>query len=173
MRVQTYRTKIQNGVVSKRRNRPAISQSSKRPERKRESGGARERGSGRSKQTHRAGASGKRRSRQRQRGSNVLWMLMIVGAVLACGFVFAMRSQINVYQLGQAEAQLKSELDEMANRQRYEMLERERALSPSKIDRAAKLAGLVQPGLKLQNNATNNATNHDPKKQKTGSKKSL
>jgi len=96
-------------------------------------------------------------------------MLMIVGALLACGFVFAMRSQINVYQLGQAEAQLKSELDEMANRQRYEMLERERALSPSKIDRAAKLAGLVQPGLKLQNNATN----HDSKKQKTGSKKSL
>jgi hypothetical protein len=96
-------------------------------------------------------------------------MLMLVGGFLACGFVFAMRSQINVYQLGQAETQLKSELDEMSNRQRYEMLERERALSPRKIDRAAKAAGLVQPGLKLQNNPSN----QDSKKQKTTSKRPL
>jgi len=126
-----------------------------------------EKGSG--KRVRRSGASGSRRGRQRQRGANVFWMLMLVGAFLACGFVFAMRSQINVYQLGQAEAQLKSELDEMANRQRYEMLQRERALNPRKIERAAKQAGLVQPGLKLQNNVTN----QDSKKQKTVSKKSL
>ncbi|MCI0660588.1 MAG: hypothetical protein L0220_05885 [Acidobacteria bacterium] len=167
MRVQTYRTKIQNGVVSKRRNRPAVSQASRRPVRKRESGRKGEKGS--STRVRRSGASGSRRSRQRQRGANVLWMLMLVGAFLACGFVFAMRSQINVYQLGQAEAQLKGELDEMANRQRYEMLQRERALNPRKIERAAKQAGLVQPGLKLQNNPTN----QDSKKQKTVSKKSL
>jgi hypothetical protein len=96
-------------------------------------------------------------------------MLMLVGAFLACGFVFAMRSQINVYQLGQAEAQLKSELDEIANRQRFEMLERERALSPRKIDRVARQAGLLQPELKLQNNVTN----QELKKEKTSSKKSL
>ena len=167
MRVQTYRTKIQNGVVSKRRNRPAVSQASRRPVRKRESVKAGEKGSG--KRVRRSGASGSRRGRQRQRGANVFWMLMLVGAFLACGFVFAMRSQINVYQLGQAEAQLKSELDEMANRQRYEMLQRERALNPRKIERAAKQAGLVQPGLKLQNNVTN----QDSKKQKTVNKKSL
>src|SRR5262245_4264408 len=163
MRVQTYRTKIQNGVVSKRRNRPAVSQASRRPVRKKVG----EKGS--RTRVRRSGASGSRRSRQRQRGANVLWMLMLVGALLAGGFVFAMRSQINVYQYGQAEAQLKSELDEMTNRQRYEMLQRERALNPRKIDRAAKQAGLVQPGLKLQNNVTN----QDAKKQKTGSKKSL
>jgi hypothetical protein len=167
MRVQTYRTKIQNGVVSKRRNRPAASRASRRPVRRREREKAGEKGS--STRVRRSGASGSRRSRQRQRGANVLWMLMLVGALLACGFVLAMRSQINVYQLGQAETQLKSELDEMANRQRYELLQRERALNPRKIDRAAKQAGLVQPALKLQNNAIN----QQAKKQKTSSKKSL
>src|SRR5262245_14779419 len=116
MRVQTYRTRIQNGVVSKRRNRPAVTLVSRGPVRKRErgkeaeSGRAKERASGSGTRVRRSGASGSRRGRQRQRGANVLWMLMIVGAFLACGFIFAMRSQINVYQLGQAEAQLKGEL---------------------------------------------------------------
>jgi hypothetical protein len=77
-------------------------------------------------------------------------MLICIGAFLGTGFVLAMRSQINAFQLARAEAQLRTELDEIANRQRYEILEQQRALNPRESDRAAKRAGLIQPSLKRQ-----------------------
>jgi hypothetical protein len=71
--------------------------------------------------------------------------LVFIGALVAAGFVFALRSQINARQLGQAELRLRNELDDIANRQRYEVLEQQRALSLSESDRAAQHAGLIQP----------------------------
>ncbi len=123
MKAQTYRPRVQNGQVAKRRSRPGGVAAQKVSVR-----GAR-----------------RRQNRERRQGSNVLGVLMCIGALVATGFVFALRSQINTHQLGQAEAQLRSELDEIANRQRYEVLAQQRALSPREIDRAAKQAGLIQP----------------------------
>ncbi len=126
MRAQTYRPRIQNGPVTKRRG-----------------------GGGASKVAAKSRSSRSRRSRKktRQEGSNVLLMLMITGAIVAAGFVFALRSQINAHHISQAEAQLREELDEIANQQRYEILQQQRALSPRESDRKAREAGLVQPKL--------------------------
>lgn len=136
MKVQTYRPRIQNGHIAKRRGR-AVAPKVKV--------------SDRSSPSRRSSSPRRRGSKDRQRGSNILWILMFIGAFVAAGFIFALRSQINVHQLGQAEAQLKAELDEMANRQRYEVLEQQRALSPRESDRAAKQAGLIQPRLNQPN----------------------
>ena len=72
-------------------------------------------------------------------------ILMLIGAFVAAGFVTALRSQINSHHLGQAETQLRGELDEIANQQRYDILQQQRALSPRESDRAARQAGLIQP----------------------------
>jgi hypothetical protein len=84
-------------------------------------------------------------------------MLIFIGAFLGTGFVLAMRSQINAYQLAQAEAQLRTELDEIANRQRFEILQQQRTLNPRASDRAARRAGLIQPSLKRQDNPRSTA----------------
>jgi hypothetical protein len=134
MRAQTYRPRIQNGPVAKRRTRAVAEKAAER--------------SGRSRRSSR---NKRRQSSERQQGSRVLWMLIFIGALVAAGFIFALRSQISAHQLGQAEAQLKTELEEIANRQRYEILEQQRALSPREAERAAKEAGLIQPRLNQPN----------------------
>lgn len=126
MRAQTYRPRIQNGTVAKRRNRTVVTKIAGRRSSSRRS-------------------SSRRQKKERQREPNVLLILMLIGAFVAAGFVLALRSQINSRHLGQAEAQLRGELDEIANRQRYEILEQQRALSPRESDRAARQAGLIQP----------------------------
>jgi hypothetical protein len=157
MKAQTYRPRIQNGTVAKRRGRTLVQKVSDRSARARRP------------------ARGKsRREQERQPGSNVLWTLMCIGALVATGFVFALRSQMNAHQLGQAEAQLRAELEEIANRQRYEMLEQQRALSPREVIRAAKQAGLIQPKLNqpnlkiMQTGATRNQPEPPAKGKKEG-----
>jgi cell division protein FtsB len=134
------RGKIRNGAVAKRRRTHPLSSAPKRVARSRRSSAARG-----------------RRRREQRRGSRVLWMLIFIGAVLGTGFVLAMRSQINAYQLAQAEAQLRTELDEIANRQRFEILQQQRTLNPRASDRAARRAGLIQPSLKRQDNPKSTA----------------
>jgi hypothetical protein len=129
MRAQTYRPRVQNGTITKRSKRTVSSKASER------------RASAR-----RAPNRGRRSyKRSRREGSNLFMTLVFIGALVAAGFVFALRSQINARQLGQAEMRLRSELDDIANRQRYEVLDQQRAMSLRESDRAAQQAGLIQP----------------------------
>lgn len=141
MKTQRYRPRVQNGQIARRRVRSAGANGSKSSSNKSRAAGE-----------PRTRSSGRRQASQAQ-GSNVLWTLIFVGAVVATGFVIGLHSQINAHQLGQAEAQLKSELDDISNRQRFEILDQRRALNPRESDRAAKQAGLVQPKLNQQGGA--------------------
>jgi hypothetical protein len=129
MRAQTYRPRVQNGTITKRSKRTVSSKASER------------------RASARRTPNRGRRSRKRSRheGSNLFMTLVFIGALVAAGFVFALRSQINARQLGQAEMRLRSELDDIANRQRYEVLDQQRAMSLRESDRAAQQAGLIQP----------------------------
>jgi hypothetical protein len=125
MRAQTYRPRVQNGPISKRKTSAS-------------------RAATRKTTARRAPQRGRRKSRERE-GSNLFLSLVIVGALVATGFVFSLRSQISARQIGEAETRLRTELDDIANQQRYEILERQRATRPSESDRAAQQAGLIQP----------------------------
>jgi hypothetical protein len=129
MRARTYRPKVQNGTITKRSMRTVSAQASER------------------RASARRAPNRERRSsrRSRQEGSNLFMTLVLIGALVAAGFVFALRSQINARQVGQAEMRLRSELDDIANRQRYEILEQQRAMSLRESERAAQRAGLIQP----------------------------
>ena len=130
MRAQHHRTPIHPGVITRRRPNPSASSPS----------------------------SGQRRSRhkteKRGQGARVIWLMMIVGSLVASGFLLAQRSQINAHQLRQAEEKFRTQLDDMTNQQRYLALEKERATNAQESDRIAKQAGLIQPQLKKGNQAT-------------------
>jgi hypothetical protein len=125
MRARTYRPKVQNGTVTKR-NRSTGSAKASRSSADR-------------------GRRQKNRREVREEGPNLFLTLVMVGALVAMGFVFALRSQINTRQLGQAEERLKGELDDIADQQRYDVLEQQRTMSLQESDRAAQEAGLIQP----------------------------
>ncbi len=80
-----------------------------------------------------------------------MWLMIFIGTILAAGFVFALRSQINAHQLGLAEEQLRARLDEYSSQQKFLQLNQERALSMGESDRASKQAGLSQLRLKEPN----------------------
>jgi hypothetical protein len=122
MRARTYRPKVHNGTVTKRN-----------------------RSTGTAKASAHRGRRQKNRREVREEGPNLFLTLVMVGALVAMGFVFALRSQINTRQLGQAEERLKSELDDIADQQRYDVLEQQRTMSLQESDRAAQEAGLIQP----------------------------
>lgn len=71
-------------------------------------------------------------------------MMILVGVAITTGFVFALRSQINAYKLGQAEEQLRVKLDEYASQQKFLALDQQRALNTSESDRAGRQGGLNQ-----------------------------
>jgi hypothetical protein len=79
-----------------------------------------------------------------------MWVMIMVGIGLAAVFVFALRSQINAYKLGQAEEQLKEKLDQYATRQKFLTLDQQRALNTSESDRAGRAGGLNQLKLDQQ-----------------------
>jgi hypothetical protein len=80
-----------------------------------------------------------------------MWLMILTGAILAAGFVFALRSHINAYQLGQAEEELRATLDEYAGEQKRLMLDQQRALSANESERAGRQAGLSQLRLNQPN----------------------
>ncbi len=126
MRAQHHRTQNHPGVIARRRPTPTASSVQRRPRRK---------------------------SEKRGQGARVIWLMMILGSLVASGFLLAQRSQINTHQLRQAEETFKTQLDEMTNQQRYLALEKERATNAQESDRIAKQAGLVQPEFKRGNQA--------------------
>jgi len=116
-----YRPRVQNGPVAKR---PAVSRSVPRNDGK---------------------AAKRTRSRTREgavvaEGATVLYAVIGIGLVLSAGFVFALRTQGRIHRLGIDDAKLKSELHEVANRQRSETLEQQKALH------RADTTALLQPG---------------------------
>lgn len=121
MRAQNHRTQIHPGATARRRPDPSASSINRRSRRKPE---------------------------KRGQGSHVVWLMMIIGSLVASGFLLAQRSQINAHQLRQAEETFKTQLDEMTNQQRYFALEKERVTNAQESDRIAKQANLIQPQLK-------------------------
>ena len=116
-----YRPRVQNGPVA---NRPAVSRSVPRNDGK---------------------AAKRARSRTREgavvsEGAMVLYAVIGIGLVLSAGFDFALRTQGRIHRLGIDDTKLKSELHEMANRQRSETLEQQKALHQ------ADTTALLQPG---------------------------
>src|SRR5918997_1108228 len=76
-----------------------------------------------------------------------LGLLLIVGLVLACGFVYAGRQHFAALNYGYKTEQLRSERNELAEAQRRLMLQREEAASPVRLEQAAKKLGMqtLQP----------------------------
>ncbi|MBO0799661.1 MAG: hypothetical protein J2P31_12640 [Blastocatellia bacterium] len=127
MKARTYRPKVQNGTITKRNKRAAKPRASASSRRGRRRPGSRE-GRG-------------------EEGPSLFLTLVMVGALVAMGFVFAIRSQISTRQLGKAEERLRGDLDEIADQQRYDVLEQQRTMSLGESDRTAQQAGLIQPRL--------------------------
>ncbi|MFN0087601.1 MAG: hypothetical protein ACKVX9_19580 [Blastocatellia bacterium] len=92
----------------------------------------------------RGARSGRRREAAPERGSHVLWIMIVVGGLLTIGFVLGVRSQITAHQINQAEERLRTELDRVAAQQKFLAIEQDRAISPAESTRAGREAGLVQ-----------------------------
>ena len=143
MRVQQHNPRFQNGPIAKRQIRSkaaavskafGVSKSTRRGSRSSSSRGS-------SRNSNRAGGYHQGRA---QRGAKIMWMMVITGTILAAGFIFALRSHINTYKLGQAEEELRARMDEYAAHQKYLMVDQQRALSATESERASKQAGLSQ-----------------------------
>jgi len=132
MRAQNHRTQSQTGASARRHPNPSISAVSRRL-----------RGT-----TQPSRRKSGHRPEKRGQGTRVIWSLMMIGGLVASGFVLAQRSQINAHQLRQAEEKFKTQLDEMTNQQRFLVLEKERATNAHESARVAQQAGLGQPQLK-------------------------
>lgn len=124
MKAQQVHPRIRSGVVAKRRTPPATREAAVAPTRR-----------------------PRRRQTEQEQGTSVLWLLMMIGALVAAGFLFALRSQHTVHELGQAEAQLRNDLDRISLYQRHLALEQQRSLSVRESEQMAKQSGLIQPKL--------------------------
>lgn len=134
MATRTVRPKIQNGPVQRR------------------SGSLSGRPSGGKVSTRnaivRSRTEPRRKKKPESKGdSRIFWLLVVLAAVMATGFIYSVRARINIHRLGQMESRLKSELDEIANQQRYEVLEQQRAINPRMSEEVARQSGLIQPAL--------------------------
>ncbi len=139
MKAKNYLPRIQNGPVAKRRNRPKTSAVAQAVGVSKSGGGA-----ARSSRSNRGGQSHPGASREADRGARVMWLMIFIGAALAAGFVFAVRSQINAYKLGQAEEELKAALDDYTMQQKYLAVEQQRLLNAGESARLGSEAGLAQ-----------------------------
>ena len=71
-----------------------------------------------------------------------LGMLLVCGLVVAGGFVYAGRQHFAALRYGYEIENLRKVRDELAEEQRRCLLEREAALSPARLERAARQLGL-------------------------------
>lgn len=124
MKAQQNHPPLRSIVVAKRRTPPAIREAAATPARR-----------------------VPRHQAEQEQGTRLLWLLLIIGALVAAGFIFALRSQHTVHELGQAEAQLRNDLDRISLYQRHLALEQQRALSVRESEQMAKQSGLIQPKL--------------------------
>jgi cell division protein FtsL len=76
-----------------------------------------------------------------------LGLLLVVGLVLACGFVYAGRQHFAALKYGYETQKLRSERDQLAEARRRLTLRREEAASPVRLEQAAKQLGMqtLQP----------------------------
>lgn len=74
-------------------------------------------------------------------------LLLVVGLVLACGFVYAGRQHFAALKYGYETEKLRSQRDQLAREQRRLTLQREEAASPVRLEQAAKQLGMqpLQP----------------------------
>jgi cell division protein FtsL len=71
-----------------------------------------------------------------------LGLLLVVGLVLACGFVYAGRQHFAALKYGYETENLRRERDQLAEAQRRLTLQREEAASPVRLEQAAKQLGM-------------------------------
>ena len=76
-----------------------------------------------------------------------LGLLLVVGLVLACGFVYAGRQHFTALKYGYETEKLRAERDQLAEAQRRLTLRREEAASPARLEQLAKQLGMqtLQP----------------------------
>ena len=76
-----------------------------------------------------------------------LGLLLVVGLVLACGFVYAGRQHFAALKFGYETEKLRSKRDQLAADRRRLTLQREEAASPVRLEQLAKQLGLqpLQP----------------------------
>lgn len=115
-----YRPKVQNGQVASRR---AVNRGVSRN----------------GEQTAKRGKSLASEGTVAHEGTTVLYAVIGIGLLLSVGFISALMTQGRIYRLGIDDTKLKSELHEVANRQRAESLEQQKALHQ------ADTAALLQP----------------------------
>jgi hypothetical protein len=84
-----------------------------------------------------------------QDGSRVLWAIILLGGVVASGFLLALQSQGKVRRLGRQDAELKAEFHELAKQQRFDDDRRRQAIDEVQRKTLANAAarGLIQPAL--------------------------
>ena len=82
-------------------------------------------------------------------GSRVLWAIILLGGVVASGFLLALQSQGKVRRLGREDAELKAEFHELAKQQRFDDDRRRQAIDEVQRKALAHSAakGLIQPAL--------------------------
>lgn len=89
-------------------------------------------------------------------------LLLVVGLVLACGFVYAGRQHFAALKYGYETEKLRSHRDQLAREQRRLTLQREEAASPVRLEQAAKQLGM-QPLQAAQIDPLRQGLNHAPK----------
>jgi cell division protein FtsL len=73
--------------------------------------------------------------------------LLVIGLVLACGFVYAGRQHFAALKFGYETEKLREKRDQLAENQRRLILQRDEAASPERLEQLAKRMGLqpLQP----------------------------
>lgn len=76
-----------------------------------------------------------------------LGLLLVVGLVLACGFVYAGRQHFAALKFGYETEKLRSKRDQLAENQRRLKLQRDQAANPARLEQLAKQLGMqtLQP----------------------------
>lgn len=69
-------------------------------------------------------------------------LLLVIGLVLACGFVYAGRQHFAALKYGYETENLRRERDQLAEARRRLTLQREEAASPVRLEQAAKQLGM-------------------------------
>ena len=77
----------------------------------------------------------------------VSWVMVaaLVGSVVASGFVYSARCQVEAMTLGYETQQRRTELEQIAEQQRALELERERECAPAQLEKRALKIGLKTP----------------------------
>lgn len=174
MNVRTYRSKIQNSPVKKRRAIGTKKKSTGKSTRTAsKAGGKSSSHSTGNRSVFNKTAPSRTRSPERKErkentstaGSKVLWMMVCAGVIVGAGFVYALQSQASGRDWSRKETKLKAVLDDISEKQRYEALRRQQTLSTTRSGQVAAESGLVQPKLNESAKPVISAPVHPVKKE--------